>query len=122
MEFLARFLFLPIEVSENRLVGLVLSDVHHEVEGVLPGQCVYQDLHELLLLQLVRHHLERLLVVHNLDGYVLEHMLKVRGELLGLPVAELRIRVFVVPHNHGLLLLYEGAIGLFCVGLHDVLN
>ena len=31
--------------------------------------------------------------MHDLDGYVLEDMLKVRGELLGLPVTELRIRV-----------------------------
>jgi hypothetical protein len=60
--------------------------------------------------------------VHDLDEYVLEDMLKVRGELLGLPVTELRIRVELVPHDHGLLLLDEGAIRLLCVGLHEFLN
>jgi len=57
-------------------------------------------------------YLKLLFALDHFHLQLMKNVLNLLGQLLRLPLAQVLIRVLVVPHNHGLLLIDERAIGL----------
>lgn len=115
-------LLLIVKIRENWLNAMVISNVHDKVNREPFGELFDKEFDKFDLFELAREHLERLLGTDDVDGQVAEDMLEVGGELLSLPVAELRVHVLVVPRDDSVLLLDEGPVGLLRVTLHYVFH